>query len=392
MAAARKKSVVRKAAKGLLKAVEGLHPTEALERLASFVAVERPGLRRRALLAARIALMRRALVEPVPAAEVPVMVPEPVVAEMPEPAPKPKAPKPLSKGTMMAVSLEDAAKLLMVSPEPEPEEETEGPTETAEFVAKGWADAAAQINAAPEGASMMDGSGGGGTVILDDLDAAVASLSGLEDDSALFPDEAAPAPGPTRKGGKGKGKGQGKTAGSIGDDMEALAAFATVPQKGTLPAGLDADLAALAALDDMTAAAVSAEPPVGLVDPAAGFAELAAAEENEARALMPPAKASAVDQAAALAALDELGPVVILPPAPSAMVDPTAAFAALAEVEDPDLSKPRAKPVVDARAVFAALEAAQDEEAKAIAPAGKPKPLAIDLTAQFAAMGRDGEA
>lgn len=420
MAAARKKTALQRAAREVLKAVEGLHPDEALLRLEPVSAAEGPGLRRRVLLSTRIELLRRALemprrqaAEPEPLVVVP---PEPVAVVAEEPKP-PRPPKALSKGSMMSVSLEDAAKLLFVAPEPEPEGDV---VEAAEaFVPASWTDAAQQgdgppPDAAPDTVPDGDGAGRGGeTVILDDLDAAVASLSGLADDSAMFPEDPPAVTAPPRKAAKGgKVKGR-KGSGPVIEDMETLAAFATGPSQGGLPAGIDADLAKLAALDALSEAVVAADPPAGMVDPAAAFAALAAADEDEARAMLAPVRGAVVDHVAAMAALEELGPVMRVPPAPAdpevaggeavappaprprgmAALDPAAAFAAMeeAEVVDPaTATRARPAPVMDAAAAFAALEAADEAEAKSIAPAGKPKPLA-DLSAQFAALGKDAE-
>ena len=428
MAAARKKTALQRAARAVLKAVEGLHPDEALVRLEPVAAAEGPGLRRRVLLSARIELLRRALEMPRRQAAEPeplvVVLPEPepvaVVAEEPKP---PRPPKALSKGTMMSVSLEDAAKLLFVAPEPEPEgdvAEAAGAAPAEAFVPASWTDAAQQVDgpppdAAPDTVPDGDAAGRGGeTVILDDLDAAVASLSGLADDSAMFPEDPPAVAAPPRKAAKGgKVKGR-KGSGPVIEDMETLAAFATGPSQGGLPAGIDADLAKLAALDALSEAVVAADPPAGMVDPAAAFAALAAADEDEARAMLAPVRGAVVDHVAAMAALEELGPVMRVPPAPAdpevaggeavappaprprgrAALDPSAAFAAMeeAEVVDPaTATRARPAPVMDAAAAFAALEAADEAEAKSIAPAGKPKPLAIDLSAQFAALGKDAE-
>lgn len=429
MAAARKRTALQQAARGVLKALDGVHPSTALERLAEVEAGEGPGFRRRVLLAARIGLLRKALEAPaLPPALQPVEMAEPALPPEPTPPPpEPKPPKPLSKGTMMSVSLEDAAKLLLVAP---PEEEAAAPDgpggdadgadggaeDAAGFVPAGWIDAAAQIDAAPTAAESGGGGGGGETVILDDLDAAVARLDVLEDDSGLFPDDP-PAAAPAKKA-KAGGKGRTRRAEVPGEDLAALAAFAALPAPGALPAGIDVDLAALAALDAVTDATVAEDPPAGMLDPSAAFAALAAAEEAEARAIAPPVKAGIMDQVAALVALDEPGPVVMAPP--QGMVDPAAAFAALAaeevvqaspkgrpapmidpaaalaalsgEDDTPVVPPPKARPApaVDAAAAFAALDAARDDEVKAIAAVGsKPKPLSIDLSAQFAAMGRD---
>ena len=100
MAAARKKTALQRAARAVLKAVEGLHPDEALLRLEPVSAAEGPGLRRRVLLSTRIELLRRALEMPRRQAAEPeplvVVLPEPVAVVAEEPKP-PRPPKALSK-------------------------------------------------------------------------------------------------------------------------------------------------------------------------------------------------------------------------------------------------------------------------------------------------------
>ncbi len=96
-----------------------LHPVEALARLAPIWAASTPGIAQRALLAARIALMRQAMtVEPV--VEV-VPEPEPEVVAVVERVVVPK-PAPVNRGALTLLNLEDAAKLLMAGADDEADE------------------------------------------------------------------------------------------------------------------------------------------------------------------------------------------------------------------------------------------------------------------------------
>ncbi len=118
---------MEKATAAVAKAVAGLPADAAAARLAAHAAGEPPGLRRRALLAARIAVMRRALDAPEPEIEVKAVAAPPPPPPEPEPEPEPvpvvKAPKPLSKGVMMSVNLDDVARMLSApAEEPQPQE------------------------------------------------------------------------------------------------------------------------------------------------------------------------------------------------------------------------------------------------------------------------------
>lgn len=91
-----------------------LHPDEALARLGPLWAASTPGIAQRALLAARITLMRRAMTVAPPVAVLPepdpVCEPEPAPVFVPAPPPKPA---PLKTGALTLLNLEDAAKMLM---------------------------------------------------------------------------------------------------------------------------------------------------------------------------------------------------------------------------------------------------------------------------------------
>ncbi len=87
------------------------HPDEGLALLGPLWAASRPGLAQRALLAARIALMRQAMTAAPWVMAVPV-VEEPLAEPVFVPAPPPK-PVALNKGALTLLNLEDAAKMLM---------------------------------------------------------------------------------------------------------------------------------------------------------------------------------------------------------------------------------------------------------------------------------------
>lgn len=370
MAAARKKRAHQVVAKALLKAVADLHPDVALEALEPFYARERDGTRRRAIRAARITLMRKAV-------ETPPRVILPVVEAVPEPEPpepevvtEPPAPKPIPKGKLLSVSLEDAAKLLFVAPEPEPEAapavaaapEAEAPAEP-EFAPIDWAAAAAGLSAF----DMPDEP----EVVAADLPIMMVAptpapiLEMLEEaetvpaEESIAPAEAM-APTPPKRGKKAAKAAMpdlsAQFAAMSGDGLEVLPEVA--PAK-PVP-GLDEGLRALQGLEEVTPVAA----PALMIDPMAAFAAMA--EEEPA-----PAGAGAKAQ----------------------MVDPAAAFAAMEAADSP--APPAAKaPVMmaDPAAAFAAMEAAEDEAAQAVGKGtAKPKPLAIDLSAQFAAMADEDD-
>jgi hypothetical protein len=392
-------STVKAGAKAVVKAVGGLHPDAALERLEPMSAATRQGLRKRILLAARIALMRKALVAPARVTEVVVPVEEPVV-EAPPPAPPPPpppAPKPLPKGRIMSINLDDLSSMLTEPVEPEPKPEA---APSSEFAALDWGEVAA----------ITDGSGGQDLP----LDPAAVADEG---------DAVAAKPGKSSRGKKRGAVVAIKDGGEAADPFAAMAELQAMDAEdapsgaeGAAPAAASAMIDPMAAFAALAAAEEDEAParPDSMTDPSAAFAALAEAEEAEAKAVVPKARA-VVDPMAAFAEMAE----EVVPVEAVTVTDPGAAFAALAEAEEAEAKAvvpkaqpiadpfaafaeleaaedqaaqeiaPNAKPpVIDAGAAFAALDAAREEEARAIAPAaGKPKPLAIDLSAQFAAMG-----
>jgi hypothetical protein len=336
-------SAVKAAAKAVLKAVSGLHPDAALELLAPLQAEAEQGHRHRVLLAARIALMRKAMVAPrrVVAVALPVAEQE-VVAPPPPPPPKPE-PKPLSKGRIMAINLDDLSSMLAepVEPAPKPAEEP-----VPDFAPLDWGEVAAVVasEAGESGAPVAEGAG---------TEAGVA--------------------GPAKPGKASRGKKRGAVV-AIKDGADLADPFAALAELGD--SGAVVPMAAGAAM----------------VDPIAAFAELEAAE-------FPSGGVAVANPAAVFVALAEAGEAV---PKAETEMDPLAVLAELEGAEDAaedrgtadvaTVGKSQGKAaVVDAGAAFAALEEARDAEVGASVPtAGKPKPLAIDLSAQFAAMG-DGE-
>lgn len=109
----------------VLAAVGRLHPDTAQSLLVPLWKAARPGLGRRALLAARITLMRRAMA----AEPLVVMVAEPLPEPEPEPEPVfvPVPPKALAKGALTLLNLEDAARLLMASGDGDDDAKAEAP-------------------------------------------------------------------------------------------------------------------------------------------------------------------------------------------------------------------------------------------------------------------------
>ena len=367
-AAARKKRAHRVVAKALLKAVADLHPDEALEALDPFYMRERNGTRRRAIRAVQITLMRKAV-------ETPPRVIVPMVAVVPEPEPEPEplvvteppSPKPVPKGKLLSVSLEDAAKLLMTAPEPvaeaAPVPETPVAEAVPEFQPMDWAAAAAglasfdmpdepEVVAADMPIMMVAPAP---AAVLEMME--VAEVTPAEDSAA--PAEAAP-PAPPKRAKKAVKAAvpdlSAQFAALAGDEM---AAMADVAAAQPVP-GLDEGLRALEGLDEVPPVAA----PTPTIDPMAAFAAMA--EDEPDRTVVAP-KAQMVDPGAAFAAMEAAeSPAPPAPKAPTMMADPAAAFAAMAAAED---------------------EATQ----AAGAGAGKPKPLTIDLSAQFAAMADDDD-
>lgn len=341
MAAARKKRAHRVAAKALLKAVADLHPDEALERLDPFRATA-TGTGRRALRAARILLMQRSLEAPPrdAVAEAPPMADmEPLAEVATEPQPPPPPPKPAPTGKLLSVSLEDAAKLLMVAPEPEaapaPKAAAEAPPVTdPPFAPLDWGAAAASL-------ASFD--------LPEEADAAVADLPVMM---------VAPAPEPLLE---------------LMDMEAAEAALGEVADDSVRFAPPDAE----ATVESPPAKRSKKAAKAALPDLSAQFAAMA-------------------DDGAAAMGVPEQTPEE--PASKVPVVDAAAAFAALAEAEVPAPAKPKAAPMIDPAAAFAAMAEPGESPAKGGnsgagpgAAAGKPKPLAIDLSAQFAAMSGDGD-
>lgn len=347
MAAAQRKTVLKVARKALLAAVASLPDAEALERLTVWQEAEKPGLRRRALLAARIALMRRLL-----AAEPVVRVlpppPEPVVEEPPPPPPKPAK---VMRTTMTTFSMEDAAKLLMSTaaamedpvdgeganapPDAVPEGEAvavvqDEPASEAGFAAAPWIDAMAQINAAPVEVAAADDmplpeamdevvpEAATGTVEITDVDAAEAALDSLPEEDRRFDD---PAPQRAERVTPVLPMDIGAQLAAMaeendGDALEALAAFATAPKKAGLPPGIDDSLAALGGLGDLADSKGAAPKgtrkagkgkPVAVGDMGAQFVALDAMRDAEVVEMVAgPAKPGiTIDVSAQFAAMDD---------------------------------------------------------------------------------------
>lgn len=366
MASDRKRPALRSLSRALVKAVARLSPDEGAARLAVFHAAEPPGLRRRALLAARISLIRKAMEAPPLPAALPVLElpPEPILPE-PEPPPPPPAPKPLSKGVMMSINLDDVARMLMDTPEPEPEIVPEAapdappeaageeppalPDVAAAFAALDWGDVAAQL-AVPEGADAADW-------------------------AEVMPDGGLKAEEETVNEGAAEGGAASQSAGAIdlSASFAALGALGPVPDDPAPPAppALPAEMAAmLASLGEEVVSITPATP------------------EEDAPPTMPqPAKArrgkaAAMDLAASFDVLGALGdgPAEAVPPAAApAGIDLAAQFAEMGE-GPAAVAAPVPDPVAGA--------GGKAKRAKA----AKAAPITVDLSAQFAAMGGDDSA
>ena len=349
MAAAQRKTVLKVARKALLAAVASLPDAEALERLTTWQDGEKPGLRRRALLAARIALMRRLLAEgPVVQAPPPPPEPEPVIEE---PPPPPAKPAKVMRTTMTTFSMEDAAKLLLSATPPDEADAAEGfgddapvedvsPVEVAEaeFLSAPWIDMAAQINASPVGAEVpapaevveavlvepepepiFEPDAVATTVEITDVNDAEAALDSLPDEDGRFDD-----PTPPRRAEKVTpvlpmdigAQLAAMAQEDDGDALEALAAFATAPKKAGLPPGIDDSLAALGGLGDLGGGKAAAPKgarkpgkgkPVAVADMGAQFAALDAVREAEVVEMVkgPIKPAITIDLSAQFAAMQD---------------------------------------------------------------------------------------
>ena len=327
--------------KALVKAVADLPSADAVVRLSEYAAREPAGLRRRALLAARIAVMRRALDAPDP---VMVVVPPPP-APAPEPEPEPviapvvKAPKPLSKGVMMSINLDDVARMLSAqeeapapppaaalepAPAPEAAPEVLPPDQAATFAALDWEDTAARLDPGevPGMASADPGA---------DWDQWAPMADGAK--AVAVPAQEAPAVAAASAPVKAPAK-RGKAQGVLADPGAAFAALMTGEEPAAAP--------------EVAPAPPAAEPKPGAAapDPAAAFAALAA--PGPASGPSAPAKAPAKRGKAQ-----------------GMLADPGAAFAALMTGEEP-VTGPAAAP-------------------------GKAKGAGVDLSAKFAAMDGLGD-
>lgn len=369
MAAARQERVLKGAAKALLAAVAALPDRQALERLTAWQAGEGPGLRRRALLAARIVLMRRLLAEPRPvvvavAPALPEPAPEvvlpPVVEAVVEvvvaPAPRPARP---AKTKMTTFSLEDAAKLLMTSAADDPEEPEAGAvigaaelggepvlaggeTPEAAFRPAGWTHMAASVDAPLDGTGevLWQADAAAGSVEVTDVEVAQGRLEQMDhppegalaegaaepeavQDSLPMPETPLP---PYRKSRSTKVLQMdiGAQFAAMAEDRGPALAAEQVP--AALPATLDASFAALDGLEDLAQ-----------VTPGRDAPKRATAQPGKGK----PGKGKPVsvgDMGAQFAALDALQEAEVAAPGqapakPARTIDLSAQFAAL---QDPD--------------------------------------------------------
>lgn len=274
----------REAAAAMLVALAGLPPTAALDRLTALYATLSPGSARRAVLKARLTLLRDGL---------PTPVARPVVVEL-APVPDPPVPKPAPRvGALSTLALEDAARLLAAT-----EEEDDGDQ------AGESADPAPPPPAMPPVADLF------------------AELAGTTDPEQAPPADVEPLPDPAPP--KPRAKTSRKSA-----PAEGAAGFVPTP-----PEAMALDVAALLSGDAEDAA--DKTPPAALADLSAAFAAL---DEPDGAASAP-----APDLSATFAALsDTPPPVEDAQPLPAAAPKParrkkaappadlSAAFAALSE-------------------------------------------------------------
>jgi len=391
MAAARKEAAVGGAAKAVLKVVARLHPVDALDLLEPVFAATKPGLRRRVLLAARIVLMRKALVSPVRATVVPdAPLPDAAEAVAPSPPPPPP-PKPLATGKIMAINLDDLSSMF-APPEAAEPEGSAGPdagAASAAFTPLDWADTAIPAGGAPDTApAVEDGADGaapdaaepaktargrkrgavvaikGGAGAAGGADELLAALSAADGDgdatagdaAALF--AAMDADAPQDAGGRAVGAG------------EASALFAALDGDGAdAAAGADgrggaavADAAALFAAMDADAPQDAGGRAVGAGDVSALFAALDG------------------DGADAAAGADGRGG--------AAVADAAAMFAAM-DADAPQDAGGRAVGAGDVSALFAALDGIEEAEVIATEPPRVGAAGLGDVSALFAAMDDD---
>jgi hypothetical protein len=367
--------------RALVKAVARLEPDTAVARLAAHYAAEPQGLRRRALLAARIEVIRKAMEAP----------PKPVVDVVPEPEPVVEPPppvvivppKPLSKGVVTSINLDDVAKMLMAAPaaeevaEPPVPEAPAGaaamPDVAAAFAALDWGDTAEQVDvpsggeaplwADPAVAGSTTAAGaapdlGKGSPGMMDLAAQFAAM-GAEDQAPIAP--------------KGFDLSATFAAMDAGDAVEE-----TSPAPS---AGMDDAFAMLGALDEAEVVAEHGDEPAeasAALDLAAQFAAM----EDEAGDDAAPVMSAGMDDAfAMLTALGEAeGPAEA-----SGALELAAEFAALEDGLGVDAPPALAAGTDEAFAMPTTLEEAKGALEGADAPVGAEG--ALDLGAQFAAMG-----
>lgn len=259
----------------VLSLVGGLHPDLALARIAPLWDAVPDGMGKRALLSARIALMRRAMAaDPAPVLEV---VPAPVVEAAPVfvPAPPPK-PAPVNRALTTLLSLEDAAKLLLAGGE---EDAPAVPAEPAVAVSPERAGAEAELAEviAREAAAAQRAKGKKkAKPIIPDLGAAFAEMG---DASA---DPSAP--------------------------VDVSGAFAALAEDATPPPALDLS-AAFAAMEDVPMPVSVAKPKAAVIDLSATFAGMDAEVDSGGEGPAPKPKkagkaaAGVVDLSAQFAAM-----------------------------------------------------------------------------------------
>lgn len=315
----------------ILHLTAGMHPALALARIDPLWRARPDGMGKRALLQARVALMRRAMQAAplVPPAPEPVPEPAPPPPEpvfVPTPPPKPA---PVNRAALVTLSLEDAARMLMAAGDDDEEEVAE-----------------AAVDVAPEA---------------DLSDLPPAPLPERAEVEAELAEVIAAEAAAVRKGKPRKTRSKPEPA------AEDAATTGKPGRRKAAPMDLSSTFAALDG-DGVVAPAPKPAP----INLAAAFAGM---DEAEVVAEDPPGEAAAqptIDLSAAFAEMGEDAPK----PAKPAAIDLSAAFAETGE----DAPKPAKPAAIDLSAAFAEME----EDAP------KPaKPAGFDLAAQFAAMAKD---
>lgn len=360
----------RTAAGMMLRALAGLPPMAALDQLRALYARLPNGTARRAVLAARLAILRDNLPAPVPVAPVVVPEPAPVITKAP-----PKA------GALSTLALEDAARMLMAAAGPEEDETPPAKAQTPAAVADIFAALAAGEDESDTPA--QDAWDGFDTpepeplardrIAPETVEADPQSMDGSPTDDAEA--DQTPAPKPARA------KTKPRKAKAAATQADTETGFVAMP-----PQAMAVSLPDLSALDDLTEAPAP-------FDLGAAFAALA--ETDDAPLAPPDDLVRAV--AARVSGMDEDdGPAIapVKPPRPKKAKggmsegDIAASLSALIGEGAPAVAATPAMLDPEVADRLTSLETAFAEEAKAKPKRKMPTDLS-DVSAAFAALDSD---